>query len=666
MKRKLLSLIVLVAAVTLVTPVPAALAATFTANSTADESDFAPGDGVCLTAAGECTLRAAIQEANALGGGQHTIMLVAGAVYSLTRTGAGEDAAATGDLDIASDLTLTVPGGRAVVEGTSGWDDRIFEVLATTTVHMDALDIRNGQAVFSVGGGIANLGTLTVTNSTVSGNSASLSFAGGGGIWNHGTLTVTSSTVSGNSAVRDGGGIYNDLGTLTLTNSTISGNSAGYGGGGIYGFFTVTVTSSTISGNSAGYGGGIYYFGKLTVTSSTVGANSAGFDGGGIYLGQFGSSLTARNSTISTNSAERDGGGVYVQPSTSLTATNATISGNSAARNGGGISNLGTVSTNNVTIARNVADSDADATGDGGGIINVSGGSVVVANTIVGDNLDASASAKFPDCLGSLTAGGFDLIENTTGCAIGGITTGTITGRDPLLGPLQNNGGPTLTHALLVQTRKAGDLTYQIPSPAIDTGNPGILGTLCPGSDQRNFNRPVDGNADGAARCDIGAYEYGASPFKLGTWSFAPAEASARAGEPVTYRLTWTVPEGRGWRSLDTLQLRFLDDQGTALWLRFQEVAGAPGVFSVVDAKNGNAGPSFAPGSPNRLESEFATLYLAETSVDGPPGRQVTLTLTLSFKPNAAGRVYDVLVAATDDAGEVQGFHRAGTVAVTG
>jgi hypothetical protein len=111
--------------------------------------------------------------------------------------------------------------------------------------------------------------------------------------------------------------------------------------------------------------------------------------------------------------------------------------------------------------------------------------------------------------------------------------------------------------------------------------------------------------------------------------------------------------------------VQFADDQGTALWIRFQEVPGSPGTFAVVDPKNGKVGPSFAPGRPNRLESNAATLYLSDTSVDGPPGNRVTLRLALSFKPSAAGHTYDFLVLATDDAGETQGFHRAGSVTVT-
>jgi uncharacterized repeat protein (TIGR01451 family)/CSLREA domain-containing protein len=557
--------------------------ATFSVNSPADQPDGKPGDGKCLTGAGTCTLRAAVQEANALGpGGRHTVELHGGETYTLSRAGAGEDVAATGDLDVVADLTISVTGGTAVVRGASGWDDRLFDVWRSgAAVELRGLQIQNGVA------------------------------DPGGAIWNVGALALTNSTVSNNSADQLGGGIYNS-GTLMLTNSTVSGNSAELFGGGIYNVGALTLANSTVNGNSARNGGGIY--------------NAAG----------------------------------------ALTLTSSTVSGNSALGDGGGIWNIGTVTANNVTIAKNVADADSDDAGNGGGMFNVSGGTVRVANTIVGTNVDQSrtifAGRQAPDCGGSLTSQGYNLVQTTTGCTIGGDTIGNITGRDPQLGPLQDNGGPTFTHALLVLTSKLGPFT--IPSPAIDAGSPGGA-TACPSRDQTGGLR-VDGNADGISRCDIGAYEYVPPLFKLGTWALTPAEATVRPGERLAYELTWTVPPPRGWRSLDSLDLRFLDDRGTALWVRFQEITGSPGVFSVVDPRNGRAGPSFAPGSPSRLESTFSIVYLEGSSVDGPPGPSVTVTLMLSFKPHAAGRTYDVLVGATDDGGEVQGFHRAGAVTVTG
>ena len=125
---------------------------------------------------------------------------------------------------------------------------------------------------------------------------------------------------------------------------------------------------------------------------------------------------------------------------------------------------------------------------------------------------------------------------------------------------------------------------------------------------------------------------------------------------------------GPGWRVLDSLHLRIRDEDGVVLWVRFQEVAGALGTFSLVDPRNAEPGPAFPPWSPNRLESRAATLlYLAGSTVDGPPGSQVALSLDLSFKPMAAGRdgrTYQVEVLAIDDTGEEQGFTAAGSITV--
>jgi predicted outer membrane repeat protein len=136
------------------------------------------------------------------------------------------------------------------------------------------------------GGGINNQGTLALTDSTVSGNTAYGSYAYGGGIGSYGTLTLINSTVSGNTAGH-GGGIWSK-GTLTLTDSTVSGNTAtgtySQGGGGIWHEGTLTLTNSTVSGNTGDYGGGIYNGGTLTLTNSTVSGNTAD-SGGGIYNG---------------------------------------------------------------------------------------------------------------------------------------------------------------------------------------------------------------------------------------------------------------------------------------------------------------------------------------------------------------------------------------------
>jgi hypothetical protein len=175
--------------------------------------------------------------------------------------------------------------------------------------------------------------------------------------------------------------------------------------------------------------------------------------------------------------------------------------------------------------------------------------------------------------------------------------------------------------------------------------------------------RPQDGNGDFIVRCDIGAFEAAPPSFTLGVPSLEPVETSIYAAEHVNYNFGWTVP-GPSWRVLDNLQLRISDEQGVALWVYFQQVAGSPGTFSLVHPQTGTLGPAFAPGSPNRLETDAAVLHLASSFVDGPPGSQVGLTLDVSFKPRAAGRTYQVEVLAVDSAGQQQDFIVAGLLTI--
>ena len=248
-----------------------AYAATFTVTKTADTND-----GVCD---GDCSLREAIGAANAAAGAD-TITVPAG-TYTLSIAGTGEDANATGDLDISDDLTINgASAATTIVDG--GALDRIFEIVAGNTVEIADVTVRNGSVGATTGGGINNRGTLTLNNSTVSDNSS----VHGGGIVNNGTMTINNSTISGNTADGSGGGIRNND-TMTINNSTISGNSApGFGGGGIINVFsgaTLNLNNSTVSGNSTGGSvGGINVFnGTLTLKNTIVANNSSGGDCGG-------------------------------------------------------------------------------------------------------------------------------------------------------------------------------------------------------------------------------------------------------------------------------------------------------------------------------------------------------------------------------------------------
>jgi hypothetical protein len=497
-------------------------ATAFSVDSALDVADAAPGDGRCATTSGVCTLRAAVQEANALPG-DDAVDVPAGN-YVLTVGESGADSS-TGALVFTSHLTVTGAGAdETILQG--GGNDRVILVASAAVATIADVTIRNGRA--DSGAGIENEGTLEVVRCTVSDNSAGYQ---GGGIENGGTLSVNDSTVRGNASGYQGGGMDNE-GSATVTRSSITANSAEYEGGGLNNYGRLTIVSSSVEGNSAGNGGGGINLGQglVTVEGSTIGGNTAGSEGGGIdisssWLGQptaivesstiAGNSselggggvhntggLELRSSTVSHNTAGSDGGGIdndstFYSPATVI-VTNSTISGNAANGTGGGLANDGAperVTLNNVTIADNSADDDADDSGDGGGI----GGAAVLANSIVAGNF---RDEEPQDCAGRLASQGHNLIEEPSGCEIMGDGGGDVLGADPLLGPLADNGGSTRTHALL-----AG-------SPALDAGSPlapcGGLGA-CEALDQSGAVRP------GGAACDMGALEVQAgsalSPF---------------------------------------------------------------------------------------------------------------------------------------------------------
>lgn len=294
------------------------------------------------------------------------------------------------------------------------------------------------------------------TNTTIDANGLDRVFSIVGALAQLSDLTVT----GGQTSIEAGSGIYLAAGgSLILTNGRVTGNSQQWGIYSVPTAGTLTITNSRIDNNTGG--------GLLTQTPTTI-----------------------AYSVIYNNTSDSNGGGIYHSLS-SLTIINSTISGNSAEVHGGGLLNSGDAQLYNVTIANNTADSDGSGSGDGGGIFQNSG-SLTVQNSIIADNIDNSGTGTLnPDCSGILTSAGYNLIETTTGCTITGDTTGNRLNLLPLLGPLQNNGGSTQTHALLVG------------SPAVNAGNPagcldqnGILLT----TDQRGYVRN--------GTCDMGAYEY--------------------------------------------------------------------------------------------------------------------------------------------------------------
>ena len=317
----------------------------------------------------------------------------------------------------------------------------------------------------------------------------------GGAIYHEsGRLDISDCVLSGNVAVSGGGAIFSND-SLSISRSTITGNSVSdtnseFKGGGLLG--GATIRDSTVSGNSAPQGGGIFSSSSVTVFRSTIAGNTASEVGGGIA--NIGGSLSINDSTLSGNTvsagAGNGGGAIYSDTNPDFTSNstgliNSTLSGNSAPQ-GGGIGNYnGLVTLDSVTVTNN----SASLANGGGGIVSYgdSETSTRVGNSIVAGNADGDV-VFILEPVNSFASTGTNLIG--TGNGSGAFTgTGDQTGvTNPRLGPLVDNGGPTLTHTLL-----AG-------SPAIDAG----ATTLS--RDQRNLDRPF-GAAD-----DIGALELNSTP----------------------------------------------------------------------------------------------------------------------------------------------------------
>ena len=249
---------------------------------------------------------------------------------------------------------------------------------------------------------------------------------------------------------------------------------------------TAFVQRFTISRGEGDGAAGISNEGNLTLVESTISNNTDIGDetseGGGIHNGTS-ATLTLRNSTVSDNQSS-SGAGLFNAWGT-VVITNSTISGNSARGTGGGINNLGgTVYANNATITNNT-DNQLSKEPVAGGIHNEAGGTVVLKNSIVAQNNNGG-----PDCNGTINSSGLNLIGDTSRCTFVS-TIGDRVDIDPRLSALEDNGGPTSTHAL------------QFGSPAINRGNP----AGCQNQQGSQLNNDQRGYLR-VQRCDIGAFEF--------------------------------------------------------------------------------------------------------------------------------------------------------------
>ncbi len=414
-----------------------------------------------LNDAGPGSLRQAVADAEAATG-PDVVQFQAGLTGTITLT--------TGEIGIKDSVDIQGPGTSVI--SVSGNDaSRIFYLYNSSnpapSVSISGLTLTHGKAGKGNGGAVSDRGeSLTLDNVAVTSSMAN----DGGGVF---------------LAAADGGGPF----SLTIQNSVLSGNTA-VSGGAIYAYYTtgpVLIQHTQITGNNAtNKGGGVAFDrinGDVTIDQSTISGNTAGKGGGGIYLYDTNAgTFTVQNSTVSGNNA-KNGAGIYLySPDNPVVIENSTISGNTASNQGGGLNVhyvSATVDVRHSTIAANSA-------ANAGGGIYLYQDSINLDQTIVADNT-VGGSAGDLDGGGTFNAR-YSLIEapSTANITDNG---GNVFNKDPQLGPLADNGGPTQT---------------QLPaatSPAVNAGDPAF--TPPPATDQRgvDFPRVAD------VRIDIGAVE---------------------------------------------------------------------------------------------------------------------------------------------------------------
>ncbi|MBI3783624.1 MAG: hypothetical protein HY270_09495 [Deltaproteobacteria bacterium] len=387
-------------------------ALTFQVNTVSDAPDMMPGDGVCATMVGTCSLRAAVEEANALSGPD--VVELPASPLKLT----------LGELDIGSELAIHGSGASlSAVRGNRR--NRLLHVEIGASVSISGTAMKNGSADY--GGAILNDGTLTVSDALIAANRVKRIDGGlGAGIFNNGTLTLLRTTLASNRALgcgcAFGGGLFNN-GDASLDQVVLSRNRA------------------------SGCGGAIFHnTGTLQINDSTLEYNSAGNSGGGLFhqdgIAQVEGTLLHRNR------ARKIGGGVFTYAE--LHVENSTLSSNYSKVGGGLFSSLTPITNlNNVTIAANHAS-------DGAGILN--NGSVTLHNTLVAANLPHNCSGN------PLSSSGHNLSSDAT-CSLA--ANGDMVGINPVIGPLAANGGPTWTQALLASS-PAIDAGDNVNCPAAD------------------------------------------------------------------------------------------------------------------------------------------------------------------------------------------------------
>jgi CSLREA domain-containing protein len=425
-------------------------AATFHVDTTADFGDAAIGDGNCA-GVGEgapCSLRAAIEEANALAGAD-VVELLAGQ-YALTLAGTGDNVAASGDLDITEDVVIRGAGEMSTfIDGAAL--DRVFDIrdsVQAVSLHVEDLAVRNGRSDVweDAQGGcifVAANSELTLLRVTIG---SCVADRDGAGIYNNGHVTGEAVRLIDNAAV---GG---------LNGHTQGGAVANIGPGA-----SLELRDCLIAGNVASSGGGVY-------TSTSHDGTRA--------------SVRLDTCSLIDNEVLQLGGALFANMASDVAIVNSTFSGNRAG-SGGAIFNDGGcyIDIRNSTIVENHAGNI------GGGIseVHFDPKFITLSNTILAGN---TADFLGPDCDKELQSNGGTLIGDLTDCdAV--LVPGDLADIDPLLGPLTSMGPRAAVHVPLPG------------SPVIDAG----ANSECTEHDQLGELRPQDGDLDGDAVCDMGAIE---------------------------------------------------------------------------------------------------------------------------------------------------------------
>lgn len=483
-------------------------------NRTVDGFDADPGDGICemTPGGGDCTIRAAVMEANALpvpptGGGRVVEIPASPFTYQLTRT-SGDDPQLKGGLYLKRRMRLVgAPGGggsRPAIVGAfpAGSEDRLLRV-GSGSAHVVLENLI-----------LAGQGAAPPTSDGTDGH---------GGLIYHGAgeMVLRDVTLLDGVTEGSGGAIFSAAGTngnLTLERVRILRGSAPDGGGGGV-FFApgddalafLTVEDSELAGNEAFLGAGLFAAGNLALTSlerTTLHDNHAAFFGGGGYLSGVLAAVLA-NSTLSGNTAGHAGGGLYAEHSSNDGETS--------------------VSINSSTLAYNEAAPGNDDAGQGGGLYQGPNTTITVYNSILAHNeaqvRRGPGIVTFPHggaCHGTIESAGYNTVSGVT---FDQLCFMALEDGDhatyPALAPLADNGGATPTHAL---TAPGNEVDAGDPACSTRPGGPSLT------QDQRGMARPADGDDDGDERCDKGALELGAASGALFSDGFESGDLSAWNG----------------------------------------------------------------------------------------------------------------------------------------